>query len=177
MSVYKLRDVIQFSVGKNASRIKDKDADLYTQEDFDNDLRRRNNQDTTKCIINLMKSKATMMTEMTSEKFVTSNFIECVIDEDKLYPWYFVYKFNEDKKFCQQFAAAEQGYGAGASLKRLNVKLLQEMEIVIPNMKEQVVIGNMYKLALEKDRLMEEQMRQVHTYTMEIIRLIDSEDR
>ena len=64
-----LEDVIQFTLGKNRTRIDPRITDIYTPDNFEKDLHSITTLDRPdECIINLMKSKAAPLSKETKEK-------------------------------------------------------------------------------------------------------------
>ena len=123
MELVRLDEIIEFSLGKNVTRIKEQDTEIFTPEDFERDLSSGDNEcNTYGCIINLIKSKAAPISVHTESKVITQNFLKCLLDESKILPWYFCYQFNEGKELEQQIAMFHQG--TTLSVKKLNVKTI-----------------------------------------------------
>ena len=75
-----LSEIIRFTLGKNPIRIQESDINLYTPEDFENDLHGENeSQDNLDCVINLIRSKAAPYSKNSKERLNTSNFIMTAI--------------------------------------------------------------------------------------------------
>ena len=69
MELVRLDEIIEFSLGKNVTRIKEQDTEIFTPEDFERDLSSRDNEcNTYGCIINLIKSKAAPISVHTESK-------------------------------------------------------------------------------------------------------------
>ena len=82
-----LNEIIQFTLGKNPTRIREQADELYTPEDFENDLHCiHSTKEGMGCIINLIKSKCSPISEQTGAKCITSNFLRCDFDTGKIYP-------------------------------------------------------------------------------------------
>lgn len=174
METKQLMDIIQFTIGKNGTRLKKLGKDIYTQEDFDDDLHSRNDvPEKTGCIINLIKTKAAPLSRQTVEKCITSNFLECVFDPDILDPWFFCYQFNDGKELERQINMFHQGITL--SVKKLSIKTIGEVKIRLPALDQQRRIGQLYKKAIIQKDLMMKQVENVSTLTMEIIRKIEEE--
>ena len=78
MEVKKLSDIINVTLGKNPTRLKEQEVCLYLPEDFENDLYCMSEYDgKAECIINLIKSKAAPISAKNKDKCITSNFLKC----------------------------------------------------------------------------------------------------
>lgn len=174
MELHSLEDVIQFTLGKNPTRIKEQELSLYTPEDFEKDLYCINEQGAaSECIINLIKSKAAPVSEVTNEKCITSNFLKCEFDSKVLDKWFFCYQFNEGKDFKQQIAMFHQG--TTVSVKKLNVKTIGELKMNLPDIKRQILIGEMYRQSLIQNSLMLKQAEDIKNMTLNLIRKIEED--
>ena len=174
MEVKKLGDIIQFSLGKNPTRIREQELNLYSPENFENDLYCINEHDNRSvCIINLMKSKAAPVSPINEEKCITSNFLKCEFDGQVMDKWYFCYQFNEGKDFEQQIAMFHQG--TTLSVKKLNVKTIGELRIRLPDIEKQRRIGEIYRQSLIQNRLMLKQAEEIKNMTFTIIRKMEED--
>lgn len=80
MESISLNEIIQFTLGKNPTRIKEQVNELYTPEDFERDLHCiYSAKEGMGCIINLIKSKCSPISEQTEAKCITSNFLKRMI--------------------------------------------------------------------------------------------------
>lgn len=174
MTIRNLSDVITFSFGKNPTRIKAQELDLYSPENFESDLYCENEHDQEpECIINLIKSKAAPVSIKNKDKCITSNFLRCKFDEQILDKWYFCYQFNEGKEFEQQITMFHQG--STTSVKKLNTKTIGELKIQLPDIEKQRMIGQLYKHSLVQNRLLLKQAEEMKNYTLTIIRKIEED--
>ena len=174
MEIKKLGDVINFSLGKNPTRIKEQGLSLYSPEDFEDDLYGLNeHDDRSECIINLIKSKAAPVSLDNEGKCITSNFLKCEFNGRLLDKWYFCYQFNEGKNFEQQIAMFHQG--TTLSVKKLNVKTIGELKIGLPGIEKQRRIGEIYRQSLIHNRLMLKQAEEIKNMTLTIIRKIEED--
>lgn len=172
METITLNDIIQFSLGKNPTRIRERADEMYTPEDFEKDLHCiHSTKEGWGCIINLIKSKCSPISEQTKAKCITSNFLKCDFDTGKIYPWYFCYQFNEGKGFQQQIEMYHQG--TTLSVKKLNVKSIGELRIYLPDMDKQKAIGKMYRQSIIQNDLMVKQAEDIRKYTMTLIRRME----
>lgn len=173
MLIY-LEDIIQFTLGKNTTRINPQTTDIYTPDDFEKDLHSINRLDKPEeCIINLIKSKAAPLSKETQEKCITSNFLRCSFDTSILDPWYFCYQFNAGKEIENQIYRFHQGNTL--SVKKLNVQTIGKLQIPILDIKRQQQIGNIYKKAIIQKDLMLQQAENMETMALTIIRKIEED--
>lgn len=169
-----LNEVIQFTIGKNPTRLKDSDTDLYTPEDFEKDLHSINAAGKENCcVINLIRSKAAPSSLQTVDKCITSNFIRCEFDKDVLDSWYFCYQFNSGKNLEQQIAMYHQG--TTLSVKKLNIKIIGELKIVVPDMQKQRTIGQLYRQSIIQNDLRLKQAEEINKLTISVIRRIEED--
>ena len=174
MEVKKLGDIIQFSLGKNPTRIREQELNLYSPENLENDLYCINEHDNRSvCIINLMKSKAAPVSPINEEKCITSNFLKCEFDGQVMDKWYFCYQFNDGKDFEQQIVMFHQG--TTLSVKKLNVKTIGELRIRLPDIEKQRRIGEIYRQSLIQNRLMLKRAEEIKNMTFTIIRKMEED--
>lgn len=169
-----LNEIIQFTLGKNPTRIKEQTDELYTPEDFEKDLHCINStKEGIGCIINLIKSKCSPISEQTEAKCITSNFLRCDFDTGKIYPWYFCYQFNEGKSFEQQIEMYHQG--TTLSVKKLNIKTIGELKIFLPDIEKQRTIGDIYRQSIIQNDLMIKQAETIRKFTMTLIHRMEED--
>ena len=174
MELVRLDEIIEFSLGKNVTRIKEPNTEKYTPEDFERDLSSGDNEcNTYGCIINLIKSKAAPISVHTESKVITQNFLKCLLDESKILPWYFCYQFNEGKELEQQIAMFHQG--TTLSVKKLNVKTISDLKINLPDLEKQKLIGDAYRKSILQYQLYLKQAEDIKKYTLEMIRKIEED--
>ena len=169
-----LKDIIEFTLGKNSTRIKEQENNIYTPEDFEKDLQCINTvENVPECIISLIKSKAAPISEQTKEKFISSNFLRCRFDSKILDPWYFCYQFNEGKDFEQQINMYHQG--SSLSVKKLTVGIICDLKINLPDIKDQKRIGELYKQSIIQNYILLKQTENIKKFTIATIRKIEEE--
>lgn len=174
MELVRLDEIMEFSLGKNVTRIKEQDTEIFTPEDFERDLSSGDNEcNTYGCIINLIKSKAAPISVHTESKVITQNFLKCLLDESKILPWYFCYQFNEGKELEQQIAMFHQG--TTLSVKKLNVKTISDLKINLPDLEKQKLIGDAYRKSILQYQLYLKQAEDIKKYTLEMIRKIEED--
>lgn len=174
MTRVRMNEIIEFNLGKNTTRLKGSDIDIYTQEDFEQDLLCDvNERETNGCIINLIKSKAAPMTEKNKSKIITQNFLICTLDKTRILPWYFCYQFNEGRDLEQQISMYHQG--TTLSVKKLNVKIIGDLLINLPNLEKQKIIGDTYRQSILQHELYMKHANDIRKYTLEMLRKIEED--
>ncbi len=174
MDIVKLNDVMDFSLGKNITRIRDERSCIYTQEDFERDLKANNIEDTKHaCILNLIKSKAAPVSQRSEKKIFTQNFMKCSLNTSVILPWYFCYQFNEGKYLDQQISMFHQG--TTLSVKKLNIKMVEDLMIPLPDLEKQRSIGEAYRRVIQQYELSIKQAINMKRYALELLRLIVEE--
>ena len=160
MKLEQLSDLVSFTIGKNPTRIKEQELILYSLEDFENDLYGITEQSNkSECIINLIKSKVAPVSVDNKDKCITSNFLKC--------------EFNEGKDFEQQIAMVHQG--TTLSVKKLNMKIVGELKIRLPDIETQHKIGEIYRQSLVQNRLMIKRAEDIKKLTLTIIRKLEED--
>ena len=172
MRIKSLGEVIDFTLGKNPTRINVPESNLYSLENFESDLYCVNkHDDRSECIINLIKSKAAPVSIDNAEKCITSNFLKCKFDGNILDKWFFCYQFNEGKALEQQIAMFHQG--TTLSVKKLNVKIIGELKIKLPEIEKQRKIGELYRQSLMQNYLRIRQAEEFNQFMLAIIRKME----
>lgn len=183
-------ELIAFSVGTNMSRLSTgvSDSTIYTLEDFDSDLgyidecasiseqlvpKGKNAIATSgDVLISVTRNQAGIVSSKNTGKFLNSNFIKCEFDEEKLYPWYFCYLFNESTSISRQIKKLQQG--TIGCINRLTVSMIGSLEFELVDIKKQKNIGDLYRNMLVREQLTLKQMEDMKKYTLEIIRIVDN---
>lgn len=159
-----LSDILVFNAGPNSTRINDKyqSDTFYNILDLNNDLAQisSNNVGTVSeidepfctrtgdLIISVIKEKACVVGEGNAGKCLTSAFIRCDYDKDKVDPWFICFYINESDSFKM-----EKHMRTGMSgLKYLHItsEMIGQVPIDLPPLKKQRVLGKIYKNALRQ---------------------------
>ena len=81
--------------------------------------------------------------------------------------------FNDGKEIKEQIYMFHQGsYG---SVKKLNVKIIGELEITLPDIIKQRNIGLLYKKVIKQYDLMKKQADDMKQLSLEIIKMIEED--
>lgn len=168
-----LDDIMEFTAGKNITRLKEQEENIYKPEDFENDLHGVTDEEPSGCIINLIRSTAAPLLNKTSEKCLTSNFLLCKFNIEVLDPWYFCYLFNESKDVEQQISMLHQG--TTLSVKKLTKKSIGELNITLLDMQKQKLIGRLYRESIRQRDLMLKQVDNISNLTKTMIQKIEED--
>ena len=169
MKQQKLEDIMQFAMGKNITQLKNAENIVYTPDDFENDLHSRNQSRTaSECIISMIKLKAAPISIETEKMYITSNFLKCSFDRNVLDPWYFCYQFNQSKEIEEQIARCQQG--TTLSVKKLTIQSVGKLDMSIPDIDQQHIIGAIYRNAIIQRDLMIQQAENMMDMTMTILK-------
>lgn len=183
-------DLIRFSAGTNLTRIqRDISNDcIYTLEDFDSDLSTLDIDDVVEdiicvnnknviseagdVVISMTRNQAGIVSKKNSGKYLTSNFIKCEFDREKLYPWYFCYLLNEAPTINQQIKKMQQG--TIGCINRLTINMIGSLVFEIKDISQQKMIGDLYRNILIRENLVLKHMKDMRKMTFEIIRRVDT---
>lgn len=171
MEEQELGNIMTYTLGKNTTRIKASESSLYTPEDFDDDLHSTRQIKPGECIINLIRPQAGPITGKYISKELTSNFLRCTFDSEAMDVWYFCYQFNASRYLKQQINRFNQGNTA--SVKKLNIKMIGELKIKLPEMEKQKIIGELYRFTLRQEALMQQQVTNMTKLSLETISQIE----
>ena len=160
-----LGELIEFTLGKNQTRILDSEQNLYTPDDLEHDLHSiEQSVEENDCVINLIKSKAACL---------TSNFLKCSFDVNILDPWFFCYQFNESKIVEEQISRLHQGNTL--CVKKLTMRSVSEIKIPLYDIKKQRMIGKIYRQMIAHKDLMLRQAENMENLTLAIIKKIEED--
>ena len=169
-----LGELIEFTLGKNQTRILDSEQNLYTPDDLEHDLHSiEQSVEENDCVINLIKSKAAPLSRKTKEKCLTSNFLKCSFDVNILDPWFFCYQFNESKIVEEQISRLHQGNTL--CVKKLTMRSVSEIKIPLYDIKKQRMIGKIYRQMIAHKDLMLRQAENMEKLTLAIIKKIEED--
>lgn len=178
-----IRDLFEINQGQIVGRIKEiKDGikvDIYNKDHFNNDKLFLNNEVESKAVkidkekylltqvgdivIDSNTYEAVIVNEsnkdllITFNYFVLNNINEKIIDSN-----YFIAWFNNHPNALKQIHDGLQG----TTVKKITRRLLNEIEVILPNINEQKRIGKLYQLYKKKHGLMLNEIK----YENEIIK-------
>ncbi|MEK3980629.1 hypothetical protein MKY37_16505 [Psychrobacillus sp. FSL K6-2836] len=103
-------------------------------------------------VVNLISQKAVAIRAEHSGLLIPSNFV-VIEGKGHFSPLYFEWYFNEHPFCRKQLLIARQG----TSISPLSIQMLRELEIVMPPLDKQELIGKMYRGVKKKQALQMEQ--------------------
>jgi len=169
---YKLGEILKFNAGPNFTRISDKYPSniFFTTSDIDNDLYQvdEDNKDISNIyrydslieniedyftnvgdlVISIIKEKACVVGVKNANKCLSSAFIKCLFDKDKVDPWFICFFINESNTFKKE-KYLRSGV-TGLSYLHITSAILEQMVIDLPNIEEQHRLAKLYKDALKQ---------------------------
>lgn len=171
----KLNDILTVRIGKNLSRNKGmEEGNLipYSYEDLIQDLNQQNasySQESNKIdeeqsnednyfinagdvVFSFVSSTAGIVSKTTAGKVLNQNFAKLIVEESKVDGKYLCYCLNESTLFKRQMAVSKQG----SILPKLTPSILKELDIPLPNLTKQQLIGKAYFSLLRKQFLQKE---------------------
>lgn len=105
-------------------------------------------------VIHLLTQKAVILPKHCEGYVIPTNFVKVELSTDTYAP-YFEWYFNNDPKIQKQISMRAQG----SVVNTFSVKQLRELEIKIPSMDKQQLIGDIYALRKHKAALLEEALK------------------
>lgn len=102
-------------------------------------------------VVGLSSRKAFVIDETRSNNLLLSNFaLIRILDTNILDPYYFCWLLNEDLQFQKYIDQKMQG---SANVIILSINNVKDMELELPDIEKQKMIGVIYELGRQRDRL------------------------
>jgi len=102
-------------------------------------------------VVGLSSRKAFVIDETRSNNLLLSNFaLIRILDTNVLDPHYFCWLFNENLQFQKYIDQKRQG---SANVIILSINNVKDIELELPNIEKQKIIGEIYELGRQRDRL------------------------
>ncbi|AKC67018.1 hypothetical protein BV454_03580 [Bacillus altitudinis] len=186
----KLEQIITIKMGKNQSRKNEHDyADLstYSYEDLMKDLDGAyldsivNEKEsivltvdpylTTVCdvVFSFVSSVAGIVSIETQGKVMNQNFAKLIIDTDKLDKHYLCYVLNESQFMKKQMAVSMQG----STVPKLTPGIFRGLEVRLPSIEKQKMIGRAYFHFRKRQALMKKQAKLEEQLFLEVLKQHD----
>ncbi|VXB79567.1 restriction endonuclease subunit S [Bacillus altitudinis] len=186
----KLEQIITIKMGKNQSRKNEYDyADLstYSYEDLMKDLDGAyldsivNEKEstlltvdpylTTVCdvVFSFVSSVAGIVSIETQGKVMNQNFAKLIIDTDKLDKHYLCYVLNESQFMKKQMAVSMQG----STVPKLTPGIFRGLEVRLPSIEKQKMIGRAYFHFRKRQALMKKQAKLEEQLFLEVLKQHD----
>ncbi|MEC5425290.1 restriction endonuclease subunit S [Virgibacillus sp. C22-A2] len=162
----KLEEFVSVRVGRNISRINEihnQTLEIYSYEDLTEDIdglyldsnsspSHKNAEkidvhvsEVGNVVFSFVSSKAAIVSEKNAGKIINQNFAKLMIEDKKLDPSYLCYALNESQSMKKQMAISMQG----STIPKLTPAILKSLDMKLPSVEKQQVIGKAY-LALRK---------------------------
>jgi restriction endonuclease S subunit len=186
----KLEDIVTVRVGKNLSRGNEKnDLTLvaYSYEDLTSDLDGSfldsqpssyrgipNVKDSYlsspgDVVFSFVSSKAGIVSDLNQGKIINQNFAKLVITYDQLDSSYLCYALNESYSMKRQMAISMQG----STIPKLTPAILKELEIKLPSIEKQRMIGKSYFFLKKRQALVKKQAKLEEQLYLEVLKQLD----
>lgn len=186
----KLEDIVTVKIGRNLSRGNEKnDLTLvsYSYEDLMNDLDGlfldsqtssdrgiSNHKDSYlssagDVVFSFVSSKAGIVSDLNQGKIINQNFAKLIIEHDHLDRCYLCYALNESYSMKKQMAVSMQG----STVPKLTPAILKELEIKLPSMEKQRIIGKAYFFWRKRQALAKKQAELEEKLYLEVLKQMD----
>lgn len=187
----KLDDIVTVRIGKNLSRGNEKNnfnIVAYSYEDLINDLdglfldsqansyiigdSKHNDSYLSSAgdvVFSFVSSKAGIVSELNEGKIINQNFAKIIIEHDYLDSRYLCYALNESYSIKKQMAISMQG----SIVPKLNPTILKELEIKLPSIEKQQMIGKAYFKLKKRQALAKKQSELEEQFYLEVLKRLD----
>ncbi|WP_368895551.1 restriction endonuclease subunit S [Priestia megaterium] len=186
----KLEDIVTVRIGRNLSRGNEKnDLTLvaYSYEDLMNDLdgsfldsqassyRGNSNHKESylssagDVVFSFVSSKAGIVSGLNQGKIINQNFAKLIIEHDHLDSSYLCYVLNESYSMKKQMAISMQG----STVPKLTPAILKELEIKLPSIEKQRMIGKAYFFLRKRQTLAKKQAEFEEQLYLEVLKRLD----
>ena len=186
----KLEDIVSVKVGINVSRLKEQDhvLEIYSYDDLIDDLNGfyldwnvttvRNKYESNEgnhlsqpgeLIFSFVSSKAGIVSGKNKGKIINQNFAKLIIEHEHLDHRYLCYILNESHEIKKQMAISMQG----STVRKLTPITLKELEIKLPSIEKQRIIGKAYLSIKKRHALAKKQAELEEKLYLEILKKLD----
>ena len=186
----KLKDIVTVKVGRNISRIKEKQdltSNTYTYEDLMDDLNglfcnskssfyKEHSSDkdnhlskSGEVVFSFVSSKAAIISDENIGKIINQNFAKLIIKDKRLDCSYLCYVLNESNTMRKQMAISMQG----STVRKLTPAILKDLEVKLPNLEKQQTIGKAYLTLKKRQALAKQQADLEEQHYLEILKRLD----
>lgn len=182
----KLEELVNVRVGTNITRIKELDnhsVETYSYDDLTDDLDglyldsqsllKDENMDQDDVhlskygdiVFSFISSKAGIVSERNAGKVINQNFAKLIIEDNHLDPAYLCYSLNESPSIKKQMAISMQG----STIRKLTPATLKVLEMDLPTLEKQQMIGKAYLLSKKRVALARKEAEMEELYLLEIL--------
>ena len=104
-------------------------------------------------VVHLLTRKAVVLPEYCTGYIIPSNFVKVALSPE-VQPFYFEWYFNNHPDNLKQLSMLTQG----SVVSGFSLKQLKELQINIPSIDKQLIIGDIYELRKKKEALIRDKM-------------------
>lgn len=187
----RLEEIVVVKVGKNISRVNEHEAktlETYGYENLMEDLNgysfnvKPNSHhnhwvnDTNvhlsevgDVVFSFMSSKAAIVSGENAGKLINQNFAKLMISCEDLVPTYLCYLLNESFVMKQQMKISKQG----STVRKLTPAILKGLEVKLPDLKKQQIIGRAYLTLTKRQALAKFQLDLEEKLYLEILNQLE----
>ncbi|NMB32601.1 MAG: restriction endonuclease subunit S [Lactobacillus sp.] len=185
----KLEDYVSVRVGLNTSREKENhDLVAYDYEDLTNDLdglfldskldiiNEKPSDDNNihlsragEVVFSFISSKAGIVSDLNEGKIINQNFAKLIIVNEQLDRSYLCYLLNESASMKKKMAISMQG----STVRKLTPSILKELDIDLPGIEKQRIIGKAYLYLKKRQALAKKQAELEEKLLLEILQKLD----
>lgn len=145
INVFTIND-LNFELGDKEEKELERKIQIVDKGRFNSEsLSKENN-----VVVGLTINKACSISKNNVGKIITSNFAIIKFDEEKVDSNYFIWYFNEHPSIKKYLRLISQG---SALVSAISIGMLRDIEIELPEIEIQRIIGKIYKLRIEKIKL------------------------
>lgn len=175
----KLKKIVNMISGSNNQRLKEqiKASDIYSADDLDYDLAKGYNSTFTPTdnkdqvaagdiVLHLMSGQTAVVSTKNAGKYISQRTAKLEVDRKQIDPWYLCYVLNESTSVEHQ----TQRLMEGTVIKRVTRSNALSLDIKLPPIEKQRLLGNIYRKSLMLYHLQKEQAKKVHSATLAIIK-------
>ncbi|MFC4025574.1 restriction endonuclease subunit S [Oceanobacillus longus] len=186
----KLKKMVTVRVGRNISRvngIQNQLLETYSYEDLTNDLdglyldskSSPSNENIDKnnvhlsgvgdVVFSFVSSKAAIVSGKNTGKIINQNFAKLIIEQEQLDSGYLCYVLNESHSMKKQMAISMQG----STIPKLTPAILKTLDMKLPSIEKQQVIGKAYLTLRKRLALAKKQADMEELFFLEVLKKLD----
>ncbi|WP_040977794.1 restriction endonuclease subunit S [Oceanobacillus jeddahense] len=186
----KLEDIVTVKVGRNLSReneIYNQSLNIYTYEDLTDDLNgffldlqesisngNTNYKDNHlsrvgEVVFSFVSSKAALVSDVNKGKVINQNFAKLIIKYKQLDCSYLCYVLNESNYMKKQMSISMQG----STVRKLTPAILKSLELKLPTIEKQEMIGKAYLKLKKRQALAKKQADLEEQLYLEVLKQLE----
>lgn len=185
----KLEEIVTVRLGRNLSRRNEKISariKVYSYENLTMDLNglylgsdceKNSNKindnyyltSNGEVVFSFVSSTAGIVSKENSGKLLNQNFAKLIIETEELDPSYLCYALNESLSIKKQMAVSMQG----STIPKLTPSILKKIDLKLPSIATQKVIGKAYLMLCKKEALTIEESALEKVYGLQLLQKIN----